>query len=73
MKLLQARKLLNKHCRHYEEWHCGQATIHATGRDSNPRFDRRIHIFLDQSPAMVNIKKISLLLNLLDRLGRVKK
>lgn len=73
MKSLPARKLLNKYCRHHEEWHCGQATIYFTGKDPSPRFDRRIEIFIDQSPATVDVKKISRLLRFLDRLGRKKK
>jgi len=72
MRSLPARKLLNKHCRRHEEWRCGQAVIYFTGRDENPRFDRRMEIFLSQSPATVDIEKISRLLRFLDRLGRGK-
>lgn len=70
MRSLQARRLLKKHCRHYEKWLCGQATIYLSGRDQEPRFDRRMEIFLNQPPEMVDVKKISRLLRFLDRLGR---
>lgn len=70
MKLAEAKKLLKKHCRHHEEWHCGRADIYVTGRDENPRFDRRIEIYMDLKPYAVDINKISALLKLLDRLGK---
>lgn len=70
MRSLHARRLLNRHCRHHEEWRCGRATINFTGKDPYPRFDRRMEIFLDQLPAEVDVKKIARLLRLLDRLGR---
>ena len=72
MRAIEARKLLNRHCQSHEEWRCGQVTIQFTGKDASPRFDRRIQIFLDQSPERVDIKKVSRLLQLLDRLGRRK-
>ena len=70
MKLAEARKLLKKYCHHYEEWSCGSAKIYTTGRDVNPRFDRRIEIVLDLKPYAVDIDKIASLLKLLDRLGK---
>ena len=57
MRSLSACRLLNKHCRHHEEWHCGRVSIRFTGKDINPRFDRRIDIFLDQKPAEVEVRK----------------
>lgn len=72
MRSIEARRLLNRRCRSHEEWRCGQVTIQFTGKDSNLRFDRRIQIFLDQSPERVDVKKVSRLLQLLDRLGRKK-
>jgi hypothetical protein len=69
MRSIEARRVLKRHCQLYEEWRCGQATIRFTGKDSNPRFDRRIEIFLSQSPESVDVKKISRLLDRLDRLG----
>lgn len=72
MRSIEARRLLNKHCQPNEEWRCGPVTIRFTGKDNNPRFDRRIQIFIDQAPEGVDIKKISRLLQLLDRLGRKK-
>ena len=70
MRSAEARKLLMKYCRHYEKWYCGRAEIHTTKRDINPRFDRRIEIFLDLKPHTLEINKIARLLKLLDRLGR---
>ncbi|MBI4677425.1 MAG: hypothetical protein HY748_07570 [Elusimicrobia bacterium] len=70
MELIRARRILNKHCDHREEWHCGQVKIHLTGKDQDPRFDRRMEIFLDQRPEMVDAGKISRLLRFLARLGR---
>ena len=69
MRLVEARKLLKKYCNHYEKWQCGQAEINATGRNENPRFDRRVEIYLDLKPYGVDIQKIASLLKLLDRLG----
>jgi len=45
---------------------------HFTKKDPKPRFDRRIKIFFSQSPATVDVDKISRLLSFLDRLGRGK-
>lgn len=73
MRTIEARRLLNRHCQPNEEWRCGPVMIRLTGKDKNPRFDRRIQIFLDQSPERVDIRKISRLLQLLDRLGCKKK
>ena len=73
MKTADARGLLKKHCRHREEWRCGQAVIRITGRDSNPRFDRRMDIVLSQTPAEVNVEKIARLLRFLERLGHNKR
>lgn len=70
MRSAEARKLLRRHCRHHEEWHCGRASILFTSRDEESRFDRRMEIFLDLKPYAVDVKKISLLLKLLDRLGK---
>lgn len=67
---LAARRPLKKHCRHHEKWHCGPATIYFTGRDPNPRFDRRMEIYVNQPPGLVDVSKVSRLLRLLDRLGR---
>lgn len=69
MRSAEVRRILKRHCRHHEEWHCGPAMIHFTGRDREPRFDRRIEIFLNRTPEQVDIRKISRLLDLLDRLG----
>ena len=70
MKSSEARKLLKRYCCHYEKWYCGRAEIHFTGRDENPRFDRRMEIYLDLKPDAIDPKKISALLKLLDRLGK---
>lgn len=70
MKLSEAQKLLKRYCRHYEKWFCGPAEIYTTGRDTNPRFDRRLEIYLDLKPDAVNIQKIASLLKLLDQLGK---
>lgn len=72
MRSLAARRLLSKHCRHTEEWACGKATVHFTGKDENPAFDRRLLIYLNQSPVEVDTEKIARLLRFLDRLGRGK-
>lgn len=72
MRTLAARKLLSKHCRHAETWHCGRATASLTGKDRNPAFDRRLYIYLSQTPAEIDPRKIARLLNFLDRLGRGK-
>jgi len=72
MKSLAARRLLDRHCRHSEEWHCGRATVRFTGKDNNPAFDRRLHIYLNQTPAEVDTKKIARLLRFLDHLSRGK-
>ena len=72
MRALAARRLLRKHCRHTEEWRCGKATVSFTGKDENPAFDRRLHIYLGQAPTEVDVKKIARLLRFLDRLGRGK-
>lgn len=72
MRSLPARKLLDKYCLHHEEWRCGQAVIYFTKKDSEPRFDRRIKISFSQSPAAVDVKKISRLLCFLDHLGHGK-
>jgi len=72
MRTLAVRKLLNKHCRHTEEWYCGSATVSLTGKDRNPAFDRRLHIYLGQAPAEIDPRKIARLLRFLDRLGRGK-
>jgi hypothetical protein len=73
MKSSTVSKLLNKYCRHHEEWHCGPATIYFTGRDEMPRFDRRMQIYFSQIPGSVDVKKITKLLRFLDRLARGKK
>lgn len=70
MKLKEARKIINQYCRHHEEWHCGSADIYVSGRDENPRFNRRVEIYLDLKPYRADIKKISRLLKLLDQLGK---
>lgn len=50
-------------------WYCGQTEIHTTRRDKNPRFDRRLEIYLDLKPNTVDIQKIASFLKLLDKLG----
>jgi len=72
MRSLAARRLLSKHCRHTEEWRCGRATVNLTGKDENPAFDRRLNIYLNQTPAETDPKKIARLLRFLDRLGHGK-
>lgn len=69
MRSAEIRRILKKHCRHHEEWHCGPAMINFTSRAREPRFDRRIEIFLNRTPEQMDIRKISRLLDLLDRLG----
>ncbi|PJA12551.1 MAG: hypothetical protein COX65_08435 [Elusimicrobia bacterium CG_4_10_14_0_2_um_filter_56_8] len=73
MRALAARRLLLKHCRHTEEWRCGKATVNFTGKDENLAFDRRLYIYLGQAPTEADVKKITRLLRLLDRLGHGKK
>jgi hypothetical protein len=69
MRLARAKQIINKYS-HGGTWHCGRAEIHATGKDENPRFDRRIEVYLNLSKYSIDIKKIAALLNLLDRLGK---
>lgn len=69
MRLADARKLFKKYCRHYEKLYCGRAEIYTTGRDANPRFDRRIEIYLDLKTCSVEIDKVTSLLKLLDQTG----
>jgi hypothetical protein len=64
----EVRSLLNRYSRHYEEWTCGRAKIILSGKDENPRFDRRLEIFLRLSPREVDLKKLESLLSLLDEL-----
>ena len=68
MRTSEARRLLNRHSRHYEEWTCGRAKIVLSGKDENPRFDRRIEVFLRLSPSEVDLGKLESLLSLLDEL-----
>lgn len=72
MRALTARRLLSRHCRHTEEWRCGRASLTLTGKDENPAFDRRLYIYLRQSPAEIDPRKIARLLRFLDLLGRGK-
>ena len=72
MRSLAARRLLSKHCWHTEEWRCGRAIVNLTGKDENPAFDRSLHIYLNQTPAEIDPRKIARLLRFLDRLGRGK-
>ncbi len=72
MRGLVARRLLNRHCQHTEEWRCGKATVIFTGKDENPAFDRRLYIYLGQAPTALDVKKIERLLRFLDHLGRGK-
>ena len=68
MKTTEARALLGRHSRHHEEWTCGLAKIYFSGKDANPRFDRRMEIFLRLPPNEVSIEKLESLLSLLDKL-----
>lgn len=68
MRTSEVRALLNRYSRHYEEWACGKAKIYLSGRDENPRFDRRLEIFLRLLPHEVDLKKLESLLSLLDTL-----
>ena len=72
MKLAELKKVLNKKCHHWEEWHAGSARILLYGRDPSPRFDRKVEIFLDIPPHAVDLKKMQSFLALLDKLGHKK-
>jgi hypothetical protein len=69
MKLAKAKQIINKYS-HAETWHCGRAEIRVTGKNENPRFDRRVEIYLNLSKYAVDIKKIAALLKILDKTGK---
>jgi len=70
MRLQELKKLLHKACRHHEEWHCGPAMIRVYGRDENPRFDRRMDVYLNLPPSSADVQKIAGLLALLDKTSK---
>lgn len=73
MKLAELKKLLKKNCRHWEEWQCGPAKIIVRGYSpAEPRFDRKMELYLDIPPPSLRIQQIQSLLRLLDGTGHQK-